>query len=389
MKRFLIASHVVFALVGIATTMLGPILPVLAERWHLSDARAGLFFIAQFLGGFAGSILSTELVRRFSLHVTIRAGLLVTAAGVALVNSPLLPVTLGSFALYGIGIGFCTPTITAAVGEAASERRASLLNLLNFVWTVGAISAPGLLSLAMQHKSVGISGALAVLAIVLVPGAFAMPRVKVTSKQSGQAQPLPAHASALIVTTGVLIFLYVGIENGVAGWLPTFSARAHGFAPSQSATLQAAFWTALLAGRLGATWILRHVREKQLLTVSILAALAGTAGVLLVSGSLALYVSVALVGLGCAPIFPTAIAVLTHSLAGQSGTKLGWMFAAAGLGGAVLPPCIGALSSFSRNLGVGMVLLLVAEAALMISHLKMSRLMQQVELREQRASAGD
>ena len=374
MKRFLVTSHIVFALVGIATTMLGPILPVLTQRWHLTDAQAGLFFIAQFLGGFVGSIGSTELVRRFSLHFTIRAGVLVTAAGVALVNSPLLPVALGAFAIYGIGIGFCTPTITAAVGEAAQEQRASLLNLLNFVWTLGAISAPGLLSLAMESRAIGMGKALAALAILLVPAAFMMPRVEVTARQTEKPRAMPPGALALIVTTGVLIFLYVGIENGVAGWLPTFSNRAHHFSARHSAGLQATFWTALLAGRFAATWILRYVREKRLLTVSIAGALAGTAGVLTASNSAALYTSVAVVGFGFAPIFPTTIAVLTNSLAGQSGTKLGYMFAAAGLGGAVLPPCIGALSSLSSSLRVGMGLLIVAEVAMMAAHLMMLRM---------------
>lgn len=372
MKRFLVTSHIVFALVGIATTMLGPILPVLTQRWHLSDAQAGLFFIAQFLGGFVGSIGSTELVRRFSLHFTIRAGVLVTAAGVALVNSPLLPVALAAFAIYGIGIGFCTPTITAAVGEAAQEQRASLLNLLNFVWTLGAISAPGLLSVAMERSSIGMGKALATLAILLVPAAFMMPRVEVTARQTEKPQAMPAGALALIVTTGALIFLYVGVENGVAGWLPTFSSRTHHFSAQHSAALQATFWTALLAGRFAATWILRYVREKRVLTISIASALLGTAGVLTVNGSAALYLSVAVVGLGFAPIFPTTIAVLTDSLAGQSGTKLGYMFAAAGLGGAVLPPCIGALSSFSSSLKIGMGLLIVAEVAMMSAHLLMS-----------------
>jgi FHS family glucose/mannose:H+ symporter-like MFS transporter len=388
MKRFLVTAHIVFALVGIATTMLGPILPVLAQRWHLSDAQAGYFFIAQFLGGFVGSIVSTELVRRFSLHFTIRAGLLVTAAGVALVNSPLLPVALGAFALYGIGIGFCSPTITAAVGEAAGEQKASLLNLLNFVWTVGAISAPELLTLAMERGSIGMTKALAVLALLLVPAAFTMPRVQVTARQTEKPRALPRGAMAVIVTTGFLIFLYVGLENGVAGWLPTFSSRVHQFSARQSAALQVTFWTALLAGRFGATGILRYVREKSLLTVSIIAALAGTAGVLTATGAAGLYVSVAVVGLGFAPIFPTTIAVLTNSLAGQSGTKLGYMFAAAGLGGAVLPPCIGALSSLSGSLRVGMGLLIGAEMAMMTAHLTISRMARGVAMQEKKASAG-
>jgi fucose permease len=105
-----------------------------------------------------------------------------------------------------------------------------------------------------------------------------------------------------------------------------------------------------------------------------LTALVGTAGVLYSGGNNFLFASVVLVGLGLAPIFPTAIAILSNSLAGQSGTKLGWMFAAAGLGGAVLPPCIGALSSFSQSLRTGMAILLVAEAALLASHFVMSRI---------------
>jgi fucose permease len=386
MKRFLITSHLVFVLVGIATTMLGPILPLLARHWHLSDGKVGLFFIAQFLGGFIGSIASTELVRRFSLHATIRAGLLVIAAGVALVNTPILPLSLTAFAIYGIGIGFCSPTITAAVGEAAPERRASFLNLLNFVWTVGAISAPALLSIALTHEQIGVAGALLILAISLVPAAFAFPKISVTAPQAQKHPALPAGALKLILITGVLIFLYVGIENGVSGWLPTFSMRAHAFDTRHSAYLQATFWTALLAGRFGATWILQLLSEKRLLIVSILCALVGTTGVLYCRGAEALFVSVALVGLGFAPIFPTAIAVLSNSLAGQSGTKLGWMFAAAGLGGAVLPPCIGALSSFSSSLRTGMALLLVAEVALLAAHVTMSQIAEKIGSGEKKVS---
>ena len=380
MKRFLITSHLVFVLVGIATTMLGPILPLLAKHWHLSDAKVSLFFIAQFLGGFMGSIASTELVRRFSLHATIRAGLLVIAGGVALVNTPVLPLSLTAFWIYGVGIGFCSPTITAAVGEATPDNRAALLNLLNFVWTVGAISAPVLLSVALAHESVGIAGALMILAGALVLGAVAFPRIAVTAPQQQNHAPLPTGALKLIVATGVLIFLYVGIENGVSGWLTMFSIRAHGFDTNYSKFVQVTFWTALLSGRLGAPLILRVLNEKRLLVLSILVAFIGTTGFLFCESTRALFVFVTMTGLGFAPIFPTAIAVLSGSLAGQSGTKLGWMFASAGLGGAVLPYCIGTLSTISHNnLRTGMTILLFAEAALFASHYVMSHIAVRLE----------
>ena len=388
MKRFLITSHLVFVLVGIATTMLGPILPLLATHWHLSDSKVGLFFVAQFLGGFVGSIASTELVRRFSLHATIRAGLLVIAAGVALVNTPVLPLSLAAFAIYGIGIGFCSPTITAAVGEAVPERRGSLLNLLNFVWTVGAISAPGLLSVALSAPSIGVSGALMILAIAMVVSAFVFPRIAATAPQTQEYRPLPVGALRLIVITGFLIFLYVGIENGVSGWLPTFSGRVHGFDAKQSAMLQATFWTALLTGRLGATGVLQLISEKRLLIISMIGALAATVGLLSGRSTGALYISVVILGLGLAPIFPTAIAVLSNSLGGQSGTKLGYMFAAAGLGGAVLPPLIGTLSSRSESLRTGMTILVLAETALLVCHFIMSHFAAHLETRRKALQAG-
>jgi len=63
MKSFLAASLVVFALVGVATTMLGPMLPVMAAQWKLTDTQSGLLFVAQFCGGFLGAIASTSLIQ--------------------------------------------------------------------------------------------------------------------------------------------------------------------------------------------------------------------------------------------------------------------------------------------------------------------------------------
>ena len=86
------------------------------------------------------------------------------------------------------------------------------------------------------------------------------------------------------------------------------------------------------------------------------------------------FCSVIIAGAGCAAIFPTAIARLSHRLTGHSGTTLGFVFASAGLGAAVLPFGVGALSSATQNLRIGMTLLFVAEIALLVAHLWMSHL---------------
>jgi fucose permease len=56
--------HSGFLLVGIVHRLLGPILPMLAVRWRLDDAEAGLLFIAQFTGLMIGSALSSPMIER-------------------------------------------------------------------------------------------------------------------------------------------------------------------------------------------------------------------------------------------------------------------------------------------------------------------------------------
>src|SRR5579872_7185376 len=55
--RRIFGLHLGFALTGIGTTLLGCILPSLAASWHISDARSGMLFAAQFAGSATGALL--------------------------------------------------------------------------------------------------------------------------------------------------------------------------------------------------------------------------------------------------------------------------------------------------------------------------------------------
>jgi len=373
MKSFLAASLVVFALVGVATTMLGPMLPVMAAQWKLTDTQSGLLFVAQFCGGFLGAIASTSLIQRISIHLTMRAGLLIMAAGVACVPYYSAWTAAGGILLYGIGIGFATPSISVAVCEALPGHRARALNLLNLFWALGAILAPGLISRLALRSTLGLRGTLFIISAALVTAAFVIPPLRVTIGRSRSTARFNTHDLRLIIVTGLLIFIYVGVENGVAGWLPTFAQRLQGFSPERGSLLQGTFWAALLTGRLASALFIRHGREHLFLSASMVTVTLGTAALLLGRGGSWLYLPVILIGAGCAPVFPTTIAVLSQHLSSGTSEKLGWMFAAGGLGGAVLPFCIGVLSSATASLRIGMCILFLAELGMMAAHATMRR----------------
>lgn len=374
MKRFLFAVHAVFALVGIANTMLGPLLPLLAQRWQLSDRQSGTLFFAQFFAGFTGAIISTRLAKRFSLHAITRAGIWLIAAGVLGLATPSHLLAIVGITMFGFGFGFTNPSITAVVADAFPTRRASLLNLLNFAWALGAITAPMLILGALRHSRVQVPGMLMAYAVILTTSAFLIPRIPASSfsREMKQAK-LPSGSLRIVIACGVLLFLYVGIEVGISGWLPTFATRFQEFSLQRAALLQDTFWATFLLGRLFAPAFLKVTGERLLLTLSIGTATAGTVALLLLHLPSALFISVAMIGLGCAAVFPTAIALLSPRLSGYSGSTLGFMFASAGLGAAVLPFCVGALSSATHNLRIGMSLLLVAEVGLLVAHVVMSR----------------
>jgi fucose permease len=216
---------------------------------------------------------------------------------------------------------------------------------------------------------------LLIYAVILGLSAFTIPRIPASSfSQEMNQEKLPAGILRIVIACGALLFLYVGIEVGISGWLPTFATRLHAFSLQRAALLQDTFWTTFLLGRLFAPAFLKVTGERVLLTLSICTATAGTVALLLLHLPIVLFASVAMIGLGCAAVFPTAIALLSQRLSGYSGSTLGFMFASAGLGAAILPFSIGSLSSATHNLRIGMSLLLVAEIGLVIAHLVMSRL---------------
>lgn len=367
MKRYLATSLALFALLGAATTMLGPLLPALEAQFHLSDRQLGLLFVAQFCGGFCGAIASGEIIRRASIQFTVRLGYLLMAAGVACVPWP-SPWALGAgIAIYGVGTGLVTPSISVGVCETFRNDQARALNLLNFAWAVGAIAAPGMVFRVVQHSSLGLRGSMLGAAAVLGLAALFVPRVEAEVHRT-QASRLSPRELTLILITGLIIFAYVGVENGVAGWLPSFVLRVHGFAESRSALLQALFWTALLAGRLITGVLIRPGLEHRFLYGAMLAALAGTLTLLAGHGVVVIFAAVILCGAAFAPIFPTTIAVLSNHLSAESRERLGWMYAAGGLGGAVLPFCIGAFSSAAHSLRAGLGLLLVAQGVMLAAY---------------------
>jgi fucose permease len=351
--------HAAFVLTGVVTTLLGPILPLLVGRWGLNDWQAGLLFTMQFVGSMAGVALSSAGMTRLGFQPTLVTGVALMATGVAALGAGPASLGYGAVFCYGIGLGLTIPATNLAVAAQHPERRASALNLLNLAWGIGAVSAPPAIAILQRSNRgesflFGLASTLALMALAISRTRMAA-RIDVKDAAPGSV----AWWSRGVLLVGAMLFVYVGTETALAGWVAIYAQRLDVVTAAGAVAAPSLFWAALLLGRALAPLVLRYVREVHLIGWSLLVATAGV-GVLLAAGSAsALVIAVALGGLGLSTVFPITVALFTRDFERDSARLAGPVFALAGLGGAILPSLVGVVSAQLGSLKAGLVVPLV------------------------------
>src|SRR5437868_2617060 len=132
--------HIVFFLSGIATVLIGQILPILIKRFSLNDLEAAYFFPAQILvGSLTGTILSSYFGRAGRYTAATWSGCFLIAVGLVTMNSGSLWLCAAGFIINGLGIGLTLPAINLLILEMTDTGAGAALSRLNFCWGAGAI----------------------------------------------------------------------------------------------------------------------------------------------------------------------------------------------------------------------------------------------------------
>ncbi len=354
--------HLGFIFTGIVTTILGPILPLLASQWSLSDAKAGSLFTAQFLGALFGGLFTSVMIPRRGYRFVLAVGFLGMAAGIGCLGFSRWPSGWFATLIYGTGLGFVLPSTNLYVSEAMPRPRAASLSILNLSWGIGAVACPLLVSLLEPCAglprlltSLGILLALFALAFSLLKLATS-PQQKLASDASHRRLRLGAHAWAL----AALFFLYVGAENALSGWVSTYAKRIGTPAQGLWVITPSVFWGGLLLGRALAPLLLRVLAETKLAAAGLLLASCGTLTVLLSTTLPGIRFGAGIAGLGLAPLFPIYIAWLGQEFGAEAQRLGGVMFGLASCGGATLPWLVGAVSTSFASLHSGLTVPLIS-----------------------------
>lgn len=341
-----------FFIGGIATVMLGPLLPALIARWQIQDAQAGTLFTATFVGQTCGAWFATRNLRASVLY---GAGL--TAIGCALMAWANFGMAHIALCLVGFGLGAGLTAGNIIVGTAIPTSRTRLIAMLNVAWGVGAIACsllvracgPGRVQLFFWLLSACLTLA-AAFAVALPRAARVATTAEIlNARETKRELPLPLVPLLLFA---VAMLLFIGIENALGGWLPTYGVRASSTLLASSIALY--FWVAEMTGRMLLAGLTSLMGETTLYCGSVALLIVTEASLILVKhpGTAEVVALTILSGLALAPIYPL---ILSFFLA-RTGNhpRLGPVFAVASVGGAILPWLTGAISTQFHGLRAGL-----------------------------------
>src|SRR5581483_5695710 len=296
--------------------MLGTILPELSERFHLTPSQNGTIAFAQALGLVIASLAVGPLLDNEGKKAGLILGLAFISFALYLLprSGGYRTVIILLFVL-GIGGGIVVTGANALTSDVSAAHRGAALNLVNLFFGLGGLATPFISANLFNRNWVRLCYTIASLTVVtLLIQVFTHMPPPTGSGRFIFSDAGPVLGRPLLFLLGFFLFLYVSCEVGVWNWLPRHLI-AQGIPESRALNiLSLGFALGLLAGRLGASQLLRDVSAVDVTLVASIGMAITTFLMLRTRQPFAAGAIVFLAGLLMAPVFPTTLAIVRDFL---------------------------------------------------------------------------
>ncbi len=365
-----ILLHAGFFVSGIATVLIGQVLPVLSTKFALNDELTANFFPAQFAGSLTGTFLTNWFGKRGRFLAASYIGCALMAIGVLLLNVGSYELCLLGFVINGLGIGLTLPAINMLVLELSPESTTASLNVLNFFWGFGAIVSQPFVDFLGRGTDILVptgllSGMLALIgvALALSPSGIEKKPLAIAEDENGGLVPIWTTAVAWIIAA--FNFIHVGFESAMGGWLKTYTQRLDPTATSLFPPILI-YFIFFVVGRGVAPVVFRFLDDNRMILVNLALTIVGVALLLSASTVGMLGIAAAIAGFGTSSIFPTNMSRFTKAFGPTASRRATPFFVCGTLGAACTTWLVGLVSTKFDNLRSGMFLLLFGLAVLII-----------------------
>ena len=362
----LIAVAFAYFTFGAITNVAGAIVPKIKETYHVSGSAssflASVFFIAYGLT----SVPFGMLINKFGTKITLLAGSLITTIGVLMFASvPGYFANMASMFICGVGITAIQVAANPLVKEISNpEKYARNLTLFMVLFGVGSSLAPYIVTFI---KSKGFEWNytywLFTIISVIMFLALAFPKYPKENKSTGQQVNRSESIFSgllkdpLMIMYTLAIFLYVGVEVGVAYNIALFLEDVHditnklgnGAEAIKNATV-GNYWFGLLIGRLIGGFVLDKIPTKKAIQIYITCA-AVSLGFAVLSSNLTIVLwAFPMVGFFISIMFPSIYGLAIDSYKKEYAGVISGILCTAIIGGAVVAPIMTKISEITGTL---------------------------------------
>ena len=354
-QMLLLIIYLAFISLGLPDSLLGSAWPSMYQDFSVPVSSSGIVFMIISLGTIISSLQSDRLTKRFGTGKITAVSVLMTAAALFGFSISRSFPALCLWAIpYGLGAGSVDASLNNYVALHYASRHMSWLHCM---WGVGASLGPYIMGYALTGGygwSMGYR-IIAVIQILLTAFLFlSLSQWKNGNSDEGEQRETTAKALSLgeilripgAKEVMVTFFCYCALEQTANLWVSSYLVLQKGITPEQAAGFASLFFVGITAGRFFSGFLTIKLGDTQMIRLGQAIILLGILTLLMPFGLGTSRIGLLLIGLGCAPVYPSIIHSTPASFgADKSQAMIGVQMAFAYVGTCLLPPLFGVIAN--------------------------------------------
>lgn len=354
-QMLLLIIYLAFISLGLPDSLLGSAWPSMYQDFSVPVSSSGIVFMIISLGTIISSLQSDRLTKRFGTGKITAVSVLMTAAALFGFSISRSFPALCLWAIpYGLGAGSVDASLNNYVALHYASRHMSWLHCM---WGVGASLGPYIMGYALTGGygwSMGYR-IIAVIQILLTAFLFlSLSQWKNGNSDEGEQRETTAKALSLgeilripgAKEVMVTFFCYCALEQTANLWVSSYLVLQKGITPEQAAGFASLFFVGITAGRFFSGFLTIKIGDTQMIRLGQAIILLGILTLLMPFGLGTSRIGLLLIGLGCAPVYPSIIHSTPASFgADKSQAMIGVQMAFAYVGTCLMPPLFGVVAN--------------------------------------------
>ena len=347
--------YVCFISLGLPDSLLGSSWPVVHAEMVVPVSYAGIVTMVIFLGTILASLFSDKLLRRYGAGKVTAVSVALTAVGLlGYAFSHRFWLLLVWSVPYGLGAGGVDAILNNYV---ALHFKAQHMSWLHCMWGVGASVSPYIMRFSLMRLESWNYGYLivAVVQIILSVIVFAsVPIWKTAQADGGKVAPEPPAVALTFreifrikgaIACFFSFFGYCAMEQIASLWASSYMVERWSLAPEAAAGFAGMFYIGITLGRFANGFFAMRRSDHFLIRAGIGVIAGGIALLMVPLHPVFALAGFAVIGLGCAPIYPCIIHMTPDVFgADKSQAMIGVQMAFAYTGFLIMPPLFGVIA---------------------------------------------